>query len=71
MDFVLAVQQDPVQDWLNVYVNLPVGYKTTRRDALKLGSLSLGLGALWVMLTRAKVGHRLTSQSSPSQAAAV
>ncbi|GAB4822761.1 hypothetical protein N2152v2_009807 [Parachlorella kessleri] len=40
--------------WLNEFVGLPGGYRTTRRDLLKLGSLSLALGALYVTVTRAQ-----------------
>lgn len=44
-----------VQGWLNEYVSLPAGYKTTRRDALKFASLGAAGVSLWVALTRAKV----------------
>lgn len=47
-----------MQGWLNEYVELPAGYKTSRRDVLKMGSLAAGLGSSWVALTRAKVRQR-------------
>ncbi|KAL4547533.1 hypothetical protein Ndes2526B_g06777 [Nannochloris sp. 'desiccata'] len=43
-----------VQDWLNGYVSLPAGYKTTRRDALKFISLGGAFGSGYVALSRAK-----------------
>ncbi|PNH05466.1 NHL repeat-containing protein 2, partial [Tetrabaena socialis] len=43
-----------VQDWLNAAVPLPAGYRTTRRDVLKLGSLGGALACLYVAATRAK-----------------
>ncbi len=47
--------------WLSEFVGLPGGYRTTRRDLLKLGSLSLALGALYVTVTRAQVRLPLCS----------
>ena len=45
-----------VQEWLNEYISLPAGYRTTRRDALKFISLGGALGSGYVALSRAKVG---------------
>lgn len=41
--------------WLNEVVGLPGGYSASRRDVLKLGSLAMGLGSLYVIGTRAQV----------------
>lgn len=48
-----------MQAWLNEYVSLPAGYRTTRRDALKFVSLGAALTSGYVSLTRAKVGAAL------------
>lgn len=41
--------------WLDGLVDLPAGYKTTRRDVLKLLPLAGMLASFGVVLTRAKV----------------
>ena len=41
--------------WLNEMVALPGGYSASRRDVLKLGSLGLGFGSLYVAASRAQV----------------
>ncbi|PNW74118.1 hypothetical protein CHLRE_13g586050v5 [Chlamydomonas reinhardtii] len=43
---------DGVQRWLSGRVDLPAGYRTSRRDLLKLVSLAGGAGCLWVAGTR-------------------
>ncbi|GIL63414.1 hypothetical protein Vafri_17446 [Volvox africanus] len=43
-----------VQDWLSQPVPLPAGYRTTRRDLLKLTSLAGAVGCLYVAASRAK-----------------
>ncbi|KAI7838239.1 hypothetical protein COHA_007984 [Chlorella ohadii] len=40
--------------WLDGWVDLPAGYRTTRRDALKFLSLGGAFGSLWVGITRAQ-----------------
>ncbi len=42
------------QEWLNKRVDLPGGYRTSRRDVLRLTSLAAGVGCFWVAGTRAK-----------------
>lgn len=42
---------------LEAALQLPGGYTTTRRSALKAAALLGGLGSLYVLLTRAKVGY--------------
>ena len=44
-----------VHNALDVEVELPGGYATTRRAALKAVALAGGLGSVYVLLTRAKV----------------
>lgn len=43
------------QAWLNGWVDLPGGYKTTRRDLLKFGSLGGAFGSLYIGATRLQV----------------
>ncbi|KAG2443188.1 hypothetical protein HYH02_009265 [Chlamydomonas schloesseri] len=43
---------DGVQRWLGGRVDLPAGYRTTRRELLKLVTLAGGAGCLWVAGTR-------------------
>ncbi|KAG2497240.1 hypothetical protein HYH03_004827 [Edaphochlamys debaryana] len=45
---------DPVQTWLNGTVPLPAGYRTTRRDVMKLGLLGTSAACAWVVLTRSR-----------------
>jgi len=40
-------------------VDLPGGYRTSRRDLFKFLSLGGGLGSLYVTITRAKVGEQV------------
>lgn len=40
---------------LDAVVQLPGGYRTTRRDVLKLGTLGIGGTALYVALSRSQV----------------
>ena len=44
-----------VHDLLDVELELPGGYATSRRAALKAVALAGGLGSVYVLLTRAKV----------------
>lgn len=50
--FSLQASQLPILDG---YIDLPMGYKTTRRDGLKFLSLGLALSSLGVMLTHTQV----------------
>jgi hypothetical protein len=51
-DSVASAEDAP---WLDGVVDLPAGYKTTRRDILKLLPLAGMLASFRVVLTRAKV----------------
>ncbi len=44
-----------LQDGLNAVVQLPGGYRTTRRDMLKFATLGIGAGSLYVAISRSQV----------------
>jgi hypothetical protein len=51
--------------WLNQNVDLPGGWKTQRRELLKLVPLAGGMACLWVAFTRAKVTNVLDKCDLP------
>lgn len=60
----------PQAGFLDVPVQLPGGYRTSRRELLKLTSLGTGTACIYVAATRAKVcphpGQNLINQSQRS-----
>lgn len=44
-----------VQGWLEKQMDLPGGYKTTRRDALKLINAAVVIGSGYILVSRGKV----------------
>ena len=49
------VLQSNQAGFLDALVNLPGGYRTSRRELLKTGSLASGLACVYIALSRAKV----------------